>query len=119
MTARKDPPARANVGFDFQLLRPGAEAHPDQTRPAIRASVPVPPDTARRKVNRRLAVSKIQSAATGDEKFRPAEGWLSQTRTRAPASVSDLRRPETGRASADLLPGSLHPASAHKFFSCR
>jgi hypothetical protein len=70
LTARKDPPAGANVGFDFQRLCPPAKRirtkFSQQFAPAIRFR-PIP----RGKISHRLAMSKIQSAATGDEKLSP------------------------------------------------
>jgi hypothetical protein len=64
-------------------------------------------------------MSKIQSAATGDEKLSSG-GWLAVADEDTGSGFGrDLRRPESGRASADYCQDHFTPASAHKFFSCR
>jgi hypothetical protein len=68
LSAREDAFARPNIGLDRQLLRPS----PQRVRAKLSQQI-APPLRLRaitsRKVLHRLAVSQVQTAAPGDQKF--------------------------------------------------
>src|SRR5262249_13519793 len=97
LTAREDPTAGADVGFDLQLLCPGTQRiwakYAQQLAPALQFV-----SITRRKVSHRLTVGKIQSATTGDEKLATG-GRLSVANENARTGFGrDLGRAQTGGA---------------------